>query len=233
MIAIERRRNMKAESCRACGKFCEAGDGFLYRDTHTHRRNRYTGRFLWFVKCVDCHEGNKTKGIVAAEKYAAAHASDPVVRPWSLSQVRKWSVERIEHKDDVAIRIESATFAGIISYRDRINSSFRAPTGYAMEQYEFAGKPLSRNAADELTNRVLPIINAVNSEERASGEIAAAKLVAAGAVVSKHCCGFCWNVEFKGGRFTLWGCVNGNNKMSGIINGKWVETTAENLIRVE
>ena len=229
MIATDRRRNMRAENCKACGKLCEAGQGYLYRDTHG-RPNRNTGRFGWFVKCEECNAGNKTRSTVKMEQHAAAHANDPVIRPWSVSQVKKWAVERITHDGDVAIRIEAGTFSEIISYRDRINSSFTAPTGYAMKQHDFSGKPLSRNAADELSDRVVTIVNAVNREERTAGELAAAKLTAAGAVVALHCSGACWNVEYKGGRYTLWGCVDGMNKMSGLVNGQWTETTAENLI---
>lgn len=238
MIAIERRRNMRAENCKACGKLCEAGQGYLYRDTHG-RPNRHTGRFGWFVKCEGCSAGNKTRLTVKMEQHAAAHANDPVIRPWSITQVKKWLVKRITHDGDVAIIVEAPTFSEVISYRDRINSSFSAPTGYGLEQHDFAGKPLSDKAAVELSDRIVAIVNAVNREERAAGEAAAAKLTAAGAVVSMHCTGGSWKVEFKGGSYTLWGHVDGTNKMTGLVStavvngttvGPWIETTAETLI---
>lgn len=230
--ATERRRNMRAENCRSCGKFCEAGQGYLYKDTHTHRRNRYTGRFLWFVKCEECHEGAKTRLTISMEQQAAARAAEPVVRPWSVSQVKKWVVSRTTHDGDVAIRIDGGTFSEVVSYRDRINSRFTAPAGYSMEQMEFCGKPLSEKAAEHLSEQVLRIVVAVQSEEQVSGELAAAKLVSAGATVTPCPSGYGWRVEYKGGRYTLWGCVDGKNKVVGLAQeqGRWIETTAEELI---
>jgi hypothetical protein len=237
MVGTERRRNMRAESCRACGKACEAGQGYLYRDTHNRRRNRYTGAFLWFVKCEECHGGDKTRLTIASEKYAAAHANDPVVRPWSVSQVKKWAVTRTEHEGDIAIRVEAGTFSEVVSYRDHINSRFSAPTGYSLEQHEFAGKPLSQKAADELGARILPMLVAIQNEEQAAGEAAVAKLVAAGATAKPCPSGYGWRVEYKGGDYCLWGCVEGKNKITGIgrkgVAGQWVETTAEELIAAE
>lgn len=214
---------------------CDAGNGYLYKDTNTNRRNRYTGRFLWFVKCGDCHSGAKTRMTVEMEKQAAARADEPVVRPWSVSQVKKWIVSRTTHEGDVAIRIDSSTFTEVVSYRDCINSRFTAPTGYAMEQMVFGGKPLSEKAAEHLSEQVLRIVVAVQSEEQVAGELAVEKMVSAGATVTPCLSGYGWCVEYKGGRYTLWGCVDGKNKVVGMTQaneqGRWIETTAESLIR--
>jgi hypothetical protein len=232
--ASDRRRNMRAENCRACGVPCEAGQGYLYQDTNSRRRNRVNGRFLWFVKCEKCHSEAKTRTTVAMEKSAASHANEPVVRPWSVSQAKKWVVSQTTHDGDVAIRVDGANFSEIISGRDRINSRFTAPTGYSLEQREFAGKPLSENAASYLSELVLAIVVAVQSEEESAGEMAVAKLVDAGAVVTPYLSGHAWRVEYRGGRYTLWGCVDGKNKVTGLAQasetGRWVETTAEELI---
>ena len=60
------------------------------------------------------------------------------------------------------------------------------------------------------------------------------KLVAAGATVSPYNTDTAWRVGYKGGSYTLWGCVDGKNKMSGMatlgVAGTWVETTTEELI---
>lgn len=228
-----RRRNMRAEGCRSCGKLCEAGQGYLYHDTNTTRRNRYTGRFLWFVKCEECHSGNKTRMTFAMDKDRDSRANDPVVRPWSVSQVRKWSVSRVTHEGEVAIRIDSADFQEVVSYRDAINSRFSAPTGYAMEQMEFSGKPLSDKAAADLSGRVLAILVDVQNEEQAAGESAIQKLATAGATVAKCLSGYGWKVEYKGGHYTLFGCVDGKNKVVGWTKEtehcRWIVTTAEEL----
>lgn len=238
MTVAERRRNMRAENCRACGKFCEAGQGYLYRDTNS-RTVRRLGRFGWFVKCEECHGGNKSQTTVRMERDAAARADEPVVRPWSVSQVKRWTVSRTVHEGDVAIRISAGVFEEVVSYRDRINSRFTAPTGYALEQATFAGRPLSENAATHLSGQILPLVVAVQSEEQAAGEAAVAKLVAAGATATPCPSGYGWRVEYKGGRYTLWGCVDGKNKVSGLVGeahqlnehgGRWVETTAEELL---
>ena len=231
MTTTERRRNMRVENCRACGKPCEAGQGYLYRDT----TSRTVRRLGWFVKCEKCHGGGKTRLTVSLEKQAAARAEEPIVRPWSVSQVKKWVVSRTTHEGDVAIRIEAGTaFVEVVSYRDRINSRFTAPTGYALEQAEFAGKPLSRRAAAYLTAQILPIVVAVQTEEQVAGEGAIAKLTAAGATATPCPSGYGWQVDFKGGRYTLWGCVGGTNKVVGMTqpneHGRWVETTAEELL---
>lgn len=233
MTVTERRRNMRAENCRACGKLCEAGHGYLYRDTNS-RTVRRLGRFGWFVKCEGCHGGNKSQMTVRMERDAAARADEPVVRPWSVSQVKRWVVSRTVHEGDVAIRISAGVFEEVVSYRDRINSRFTAPTGYALEQATFAGRPLSENAATYLSGQILPLVVAVQSEEQAAGEAAVAKLVAAGATATPCPSGYGWRVEYKGGRYTLWGCVDGKNKVSGLTQpneqGRWVETTAEELL---
>ena len=237
----ERRRNMRAEQCRACGQLCEAGQGYLYHDTNTTRRNRHTGRFLWFVKCEECHVGAKTRMTVKLEQQAAARAAEPIIRPWSVSQVRTWAVDRVTHDGDVAILVETGTFGEVVSYRDPINSRFTAPTGYSLEQREFGGKPLSERAAAELGGKILAIVVAVQNEERAAGEAAVAKLVAAGAAVTPHGSGFCWKVSYRGGEYWLWGCVDGKNRVSGLtdvdanrnVTGRWIETTAEELIAAE
>jgi hypothetical protein len=224
---------MRTENCRACGKLCEAGQGYLYRDTHG-RPNRYTGKFGWFVKCEECHGGSKTKMTVAMEKHAAAHINDPVIRSWSVAQVKNWVVIRTTYEDDVAIRVEGNGFSEVVSYRDRINSRFSAPTGYTLEQKEFAGKPLSEKAAEHLSARILVIVNAVQEEEQAAGEAAVAKLAAAGAQISFYPAGNCWEVKYQGVSYNLWGCVDGKNKLIGVVQtgglGTWVETTAEELI---
>ena len=225
---------MRSENCRACGKLCEAGQGYLYRDT-TSRTVRRLGRFGWFVKCEECHGGAKTRLTVSLEKRAAARADVPFVRPWSVSQVKNWAVGRTTHEGDVAINIEAGTaFVEVVSYRDRINSRFTAPTGYALEQAEFAGKPLSEKAAAYLTAQILPIVVAVQTEEQLAGDEAIAKLTAAGATATPCPSGYGWRVEFKGGRYTLRGCIGGANKVVGMTqpneHGRWVETTAEELL---
>lgn len=236
-MSDDRRRNMRPDNCRACGKSCEAGQGYLYRDTNS-RTVRRIGRFGWFVKCEECHGGNKTKMTVAMEKHAAARANEPVVRPWSVAQVRNWAVDRITHNGDVAILVETGTFGMIVSYRDPINGRFTAPTGYALEQKEFAGKPLSEKAAAELSPRILAIVVAVQGEELAAGEAAAARLVAAGATVTLHPCGWGWKVSYKGGEFHLDGLTGGANRIGGFtgldaerrVTGVWFEGTVEELL---
>lgn len=204
--ATSRRRNMRAECCRACGTMCEPEQGYLYSDTNTSRRNRHTGRFLWFVKCESCHLGNKSRTTVAMERQAAARASEPVIRPWSIAQVKGWTVERFTYKGDAAIRICAPTFSAVISYRDRINSSFQACSVYDLEEYGVAGKACSAKAAAHISNQIDSIVTAVQSEERANGETAAARLTALGAIVTDH--HHYWRVSVAGGNYTLWGCVN-------------------------
>jgi hypothetical protein len=229
----DRRRNMRAENCKACGKFCEAGQGYLYRDTHG-RPNRYTGKFGWFVKCEECHSGNKTKLTVTLEKHAAAHANDPVIRPWSVASVKNWTVTRTTHEGDVAIRVDGKGFSEIVSGRDRINSRFTAKNSYTLEQNGLAGKPLSEKAAEHLGAQIFAIVVAVQDDERMAGNAAVDKLVAAGATVTLSPSGNAWKVKYKGGEYTLWGCVDGKNKVTGLavagVHGPWVETTAEELI---
>ena len=141
------------------------------------------------------------------------------------------------HEDDVAIRLESGSISEIISYRDRINSSFTAPTGYALEEATIGGKPLSPNAVTYLSPKILAIVEAVRSDEQASGELAVAKLVEAGATVHRGSSWNTWKVSYRGGSYTLWGCIDGKNKICGVTesneNGRWVDTTAEELIRGE
>lgn len=176
----ERRRNMRADNCRACGAHVEAGAGYLYRDTHS-RPNRYTGRFGWLVKCQPCHEGGKTKLTVRMERDAAARANEPPPpRSWSVAQVRKWAVERGEHEGDVAVFVAGAFGREVVSYRDRINSGFTGDTGYSLEQHEFVGRPLSAAAVADLSPRILAALVAVQEEERVGLVAAAEKLVAAG-----------------------------------------------------
>lgn len=234
----ERRRNMRPENCRACGKHCEAGEGYLYRDTNSRtsrqNRNRRTGAFGWFVKCADCHAGEKTRLTVRMEKDAAARADEPIVRPWSVSQVKGWTVTRTTHEGDVAIRVEGKGISQVVSYRDRINSAFDAPSAYHLEEFGLAGKPLSRAAAELIGEQIKVITHAINAEERASAEAAVAKLVAAGATCEMWNVYHCYKVEYKGGQYTLWGCVEGKNKVTGIITTTipytWIETTAEKLL---
>jgi hypothetical protein len=171
---------------------------------------------------------------VKMERYVASQPDKPVVHSWSVASVKNWTVTRTTHEDDVAIRVEGKGFSEIVSYRDPINSLFRAPTGYTLEQREFAGKPLSEKAAEHLSAQILVILTAVQREERAGGEAAVIKLVAAGATVSPYNTDTAWRVGYKGGSYTLWGCVDGKNKMSGMatlgVAGTWVETTTEELI---
>ena len=224
---------MRAENCRSCGKFCESGHGYLYRDTHG-RPNYRTGRFGWFVKCEECHTGAKTRLTVSLEKQAAARANEPVVRSWSVSQVKKWVISRTVHEGDVAIQVDGGSFVTVVSYRDRINGRFTAPTGYNLEQYEFEGKPLSEKAEAHLSPQILSLVTAVQKEEHEAGETAVAKLVAAGATATPYLSGHAWSVVFQGGSYTLWGNVDGGNKVTGVTQpnerGRWVETTAEAMI---
>lgn len=236
-MTTERRRNAHPGNCRSCGAAVEAGAGYLYRDTNGRQaRARYdrTGRWGWFVRCNACHTGNKTKLTVEMERDAVRRQSAPVVRPWSVSQVRGWAVDRITHKGEPAILVESGTFGEIVSYRDRINSRFTAPTGYALKQMELAGRPLSEKAAAHLSALILALVVAVQREEQEAGEAALAKLLAAGASAKPCPSGYGWRVEFRGGRYTLWGCVGGKNKVMGITqpneSGRWVDTDAESLI---
>jgi hypothetical protein len=233
MTSTERRKNARPENCRACGVFCEAGQGNLYRDTTSRTVNRL-GKFGWFVKCNSCNDGGKTRLTVTMEKQAAARSGEVAVRPWSVSQVKKWIVSRMTHEGEVAIQIDAGSFVEVVSYRDRINSRFTAPTGYSLEQIEFAGKPLSEKASRLLSEQILPIVVAVQSEEKTSGEIALEKMIAAGATAKPCPSGHGWRVEFQGGRYTLWGCVDGKNQVSGLDpTNKWIETTAESLLAAE
>lgn len=231
MTTTERRRNMRAENCRACGEPCEAGKGYLYRDTRG-KVVRRLGRFGWFVKCESCHQGAKTRESVFREQQAAKRANEPIIRPWAVPQVKKWTISRIAHLGDVAICIEAGMFTQIVSYRDPMNGRFTAPTGYAMEQMIVADKPLSEQAARFLSGRILALVKVVQAEEQASGERAVAKLVAAGATVDPAPSGHGWRVALNGGNYSLWGFTGGKNKIMGVPGqqGGWVETTIEKLL---
>jgi hypothetical protein len=233
MQATDRRRNLRPEACRSCGKFCEAGQGYLYRDTSGGTVRRL-GRFGWFVKCAECHSDGKSRLTVSMERHAAANPPALAIRPWSVAQVKRWTVVRVTHEGDVALRLDAGSFSEIISDRDRINSRFTAPTGYALEQAEFADKPLSANAAAYLESQILPLVNAIQAEEQLAGEEAAAKLATAGATVTPLITGYGWRIEYRGGHYTLWGCVGGKNSLKGFRltdeGERWTETTAEKLL---
>lgn len=203
----ERRRNMRAEGCRACGKFCEAGQGYLYRDTNS-KTTRRNGRFGWFVKCEECNSGNKTRMTVAMEKQAEKHKDDPVIRPWSVSQVKKWTVELGTVEEafadvvtlDVGIYVVGSFGRTLISYRDPIGSTFTAPGD--MEGYEVDGKPLSKAAAVELSARIYPLVREVNQKETDGVVAAATALTNGGVEVVKHPYSKHWSLKL-GGLVTL------------------------------
>ena len=181
MTATERRRNMRAEPCRICGKDCPAGEGFLYRDTDS-RTVRRLGRFGWFVKCAECHGGKETRGTLANKRLAAKCAATPAVRPWSVSQVKTWSVERVGDK----VIVTAKDWAEMGTYRDIITRECVAKCEYHLTEFGLGGKPLSKAAAELVCSRIRPFATAILMEERAATTAIIDALANAGATIARH-----------------------------------------------
>lgn len=224
----DRRQNSRTANCRSCGAYCEAGKGYLYFD-------RAKG---WFVKCQDCNAGQKTRATVKAERRALTHPIQPTVRPWTITQVRKWTVELVTRSDDVAVVLRTGTAETVMSFRDPITSRFTANSLYEMDGMDIDGKPISLPSAKHLDSLIYPLVEWVQKREQVAGEAAALRLVIAGATAVLRAGGHGWQVDYKGGRYTMWGCVDGKNEISGFTcesgeNRRWIETTVEQLISDE
>ena len=180
MTATDRRRNMRAEPCRICGKDCSAGEGYLYRDTDS-RTVRRLGRFGWFVKCAECHGAKETRGTRANKLHAAKCAAEPTVRPWSVSQVKGWTVERV--CDKVVITAKDWCEQG--TYRDRITRACVAKCEYHLTEFGLCDRPLSQAAAELIYSRIRPLAAAIVAEERAATTAIIDALANAGATITR------------------------------------------------
>lgn len=233
MTATERRRNAYADHCYVCRKEVPAGEGWLYSDVRSDRsRSRYrsTGRFKKRVKCDRCHN-EKISHKWQADNLDNPKPAEPVVRPWSVSQVKKWALERGEHEGDVALFVVGPFGRLKISDRDSISCSFVAPSCWQLEEFGIADKPLSQAAAKEFGERVRAEVTVVANAERASAESAAKILEEAGASVERGNSWHSFKVQIGGGRYWLWGKMAGN-VVSGVDSqNNWIETTAEVLAR--
>lgn len=231
MTSTERRRNQYIANCKVCGCEVKPGEGWLYSDTkssNSRSRRASTGRWIKVVKCDRCHTNN------LAHKWQVDNLNRPVeptIRPWSVSQVKKWAVIRGEQDNEVVLFLEGSFGRIKISERDSINDAFTAPSTYRLEECGIEGKPLSRAAAEELGQRIRSEVRAIADAEKASAEAARAVLTAAGATCNApdrawHCFSF----TYAGGRYWLWGRV-GRTFVSGLdATDKFVETTVEELI---
>jgi hypothetical protein len=211
MIAEQRRRNAYADHCCVCHAAVASGEGWLYSDTKSNRSRSYrsgSGRWIKKVKCDRCHsEGLTSKW--QADNLDNPKPAAPVVRPWAVSQVRKWTLEVGEVEGDggrdVALYIVGAFGRQLISSRDRIGGGFTAFSGYALEAgLVVDGKPLSKAAADELSPRITEVVSEVNRKELEGGPVAAALLAAAGVEAIKHPYAPFWSIRL-GGLATLEG----------------------------
>ncbi len=54
-------RNTRSDLCRSCWRWCESGQGYLYRDTYTFQRGCNKGQTIVFLKCEKCYSGGEPK----------------------------------------------------------------------------------------------------------------------------------------------------------------------------
>ncbi len=221
----DRRRNQYAANCKVCGVEVQPGNGWLYNDT---RCRAGQGKWSKFVKCDRCHELGVSHKSQLPENQTAPQ---PTVRPWSVSQVRLWTIERGEVDGDAALFVVGSFGREVISYRDRINSGFCVFSGYALEMHEVAGKPLSKAGVEELSPRLEAAADVIRGDEVEALDNAVAKLLAAGGTFDplaqrQHY----RRVEFRGGSW----CVFANSVYGQPALGlPYINTTVEKLIGSE
>jgi len=149
MTATDRRRNLRAENCRKCGAFCEAGAGFLYRLTtgvKARTIHNHTGRWGWFVKCERCHAGETEKA-----------GRVPVSR-WGVRDVAKWGIDTTTDEYGVT---ESWLTAGaerlMVAGPDRVGVGFHPLVPFYAGD-PVAGRELTEKAAAVLNERVAEVV---------------------------------------------------------------------------
>lgn len=236
MTATMRRRNQYADNCYVCRKEVPVGEGWLYCDTKSQRsRGRHRAGFGWKkqVKCNRCHEGNVTNKY-QADALDNPKPAEPVVRPWSITQVKKWVIEvreiEIEGKKDIAILVNGE----VVSCRDRIGAMLCVPSDCQLEEFGILGKPLSRSAVQHIFPLLYAEIKKIHNAEKEASERAWDLMQDRGINVEDGTS----NVWFRFKTPHESGCVYGRYDGSVVVSGisiapisRWFETTLEEFLK--
>lgn len=175
MTTTERRRNMRAENCRGCRAWVEAGAGYLYQDTNSRRgrsRMNRTGRFGWLVKCEKCHTGETVKEARRAEaaergkRWSVRDVERFAVEPGRYTYVRFYSnragVVRLflpvcgpgfDETSEPCVLVSAGGELVVAVYCDLINGQFGAGTPFDAGD-PIGGRELTAKAAARLNERV-------------------------------------------------------------------------------